>query len=54
MNVTVTAMYAGDRAVWAQTRAALQLVNQASQAAHRAWGFSETERVVYFRKTLGR
>lgn len=28
--------------------------NQASQAAHRAWGFSETERVVYFRKFLQR
>jgi aminoglycoside 6'-N-acetyltransferase I len=26
--------------------------NQASQAAHVAWGFSETERVVYFRKLL--
>lgn len=29
-----------------------QLNNVASQAAHRAWGFSETERVVYFRKLL--
>jgi aminoglycoside 6'-N-acetyltransferase I len=27
--------------------------NGGSQAAHRAWGFSETERVVYFRKPLG-
>jgi aminoglycoside 6'-N-acetyltransferase I len=26
--------------------------NHASQAAHLAWGFSETERVVYFRKRL--
>jgi aminoglycoside 6'-N-acetyltransferase I len=26
--------------------------NQASHAAHAAWGFSETERVVYFRKGL--
>jgi aminoglycoside 6'-N-acetyltransferase I len=26
--------------------------NRASHAAHRAWGFSETERVVYFRKAL--
>ncbi|MFY9841383.1 MAG: GNAT family N-acetyltransferase [Xanthobacteraceae bacterium] len=29
-----------------------QIDNQASQAAHLAWGFSETERVVYFRKLL--
>jgi aminoglycoside 6'-N-acetyltransferase I len=27
--------------------------NRGSQAAHRAWGFFETERVVYFRKPLG-
>jgi len=27
--------------------------NGGSQAAHRAWGFCETERVVYFRKPLG-
>ena len=27
--------------------------NGTSQAAHRAWGFCETERVVYFRKRLG-
>jgi aminoglycoside 6'-N-acetyltransferase I len=27
--------------------------NHASHAAHRAWGFEETERVVYFRKALG-
>jgi aminoglycoside 6'-N-acetyltransferase I len=27
--------------------------NLISHAAHRAWGFSETERVVYFRKKLG-
>jgi aminoglycoside 6'-N-acetyltransferase I len=27
--------------------------NLASHGAHRAWGFSETERVVYFRKALG-
>jgi aminoglycoside 6'-N-acetyltransferase I len=26
--------------------------NTASHAAHRGWGFSETERVVYFRKAL--
>jgi aminoglycoside 6'-N-acetyltransferase I len=26
--------------------------NHGSQAAHRGWGFSETERVVYFRKVL--
>jgi aminoglycoside 6'-N-acetyltransferase I len=26
--------------------------NYGSQAAHRGWGFSETERVVYFRKVL--
>jgi aminoglycoside 6'-N-acetyltransferase I len=26
--------------------------NEQSQAAHHAWGFSETERVVYFRKIL--
>jgi aminoglycoside 6'-N-acetyltransferase I len=29
-----------------------QLDNHASHAAHRAWGFSETERVVYFRKIV--
>jgi aminoglycoside 6'-N-acetyltransferase I len=29
------------------------LDNAASHAAHRAWGFAETERVVYFRKGLG-
>jgi aminoglycoside 6'-N-acetyltransferase I len=29
-----------------------QLDNRPSQAAHRGWGFSETERVVYFRKRL--
>lgn len=29
------------------------LDNQASQAAHHACGFEETERVVYFRKPLG-
>ena len=28
------------------------LANTASHAAHRAWGFEETERVVYFRKQL--
>jgi aminoglycoside 6'-N-acetyltransferase I len=27
-----------------------QIDNEASQAAHIGWGFSETERVVYFRK----
>jgi len=27
--------------------------NHASHAAHRSWGFSETERVVHFRKLLG-
>jgi aminoglycoside 6'-N-acetyltransferase I len=26
--------------------------NHGSHAAHRGWGFSETERVVYFRKPL--
>jgi aminoglycoside 6'-N-acetyltransferase I len=26
--------------------------NSASHAAHRGWGFAETERVVYFRKSL--
>jgi aminoglycoside 6'-N-acetyltransferase I len=29
-----------------------QIDNHASQAAHLAWGFSETERVVYYRKVL--
>ena len=29
-----------------------QLDNSTSQAAHLAWGFSETEKVVYFRKKL--
>lgn len=29
-----------------------ELDNHASQAAHLAWGFAETERVVYFRKAL--
>ncbi len=29
-----------------------QIDNTSSQDAHRAWGFSETERVVYFRKIL--
>jgi aminoglycoside 6'-N-acetyltransferase I len=29
-----------------------QIDNAASQAAHVVWGFSETERVVYFRKLL--
>jgi aminoglycoside 6'-N-acetyltransferase I len=29
-----------------------EIDNAASQAAHLAWGFSETERVVYFRKLL--
>jgi aminoglycoside 6'-N-acetyltransferase I len=28
------------------------LDNQVSHAAHRAWGFEETERVVYFRRAL--
>jgi aminoglycoside 6'-N-acetyltransferase I len=28
------------------------LENHASHAAHRGWGFAETERVVYFRKLL--
>ena len=27
--------------------------NHISHAAHRGWGFSETERVVHFRKFLG-
>ena len=31
-----------------------QIDNLESQIAHRAWGFSETERVVYFRKDLTR
>jgi aminoglycoside 6'-N-acetyltransferase I len=29
-----------------------ELHNVSSHAAHRSWGFSETERVVYFRKAL--
>lgn len=29
-----------------------EISNSASQEAHLAWGFSETERVVYFRKIL--
>lgn len=29
-----------------------ELDNRAAQAAHRGWGFAETERVVYFRKEL--
>ncbi len=29
-----------------------EIENGASQAAHSAWGFCETERVVYFRKLL--
>jgi aminoglycoside 6'-N-acetyltransferase I len=29
-----------------------QIDNGASQAAHLGWNFSETERVVYFRKCL--
>jgi len=29
-----------------------EIDNRVSHAAHRAWGFSETERVVYFRKPL--
>ncbi len=29
------------------------IANGASHAAHRGWGFVETERVVYFRKVLG-
>jgi aminoglycoside 6'-N-acetyltransferase I len=29
------------------------ITNGASHAAHRGWGFVETERVVYFRKVLG-
>jgi aminoglycoside 6'-N-acetyltransferase I len=31
-----------------------EIDNRASQAAHLSWGFAETERVVYFRKRLGR
>ncbi len=31
-----------------------QIDNLELQAAHQAWGFSETERVVYFRKLLGK
>ena len=30
-----------------------EIANLASHAAHRSWGFAETERVVYFRKMLG-
>jgi aminoglycoside 6'-N-acetyltransferase I len=30
-----------------------EIANGASHAAHRGWGFAETERVVYFRKVLG-
>jgi aminoglycoside 6'-N-acetyltransferase I len=30
-----------------------EIANLASHAAHRSWGFAETERVVYFRKVLG-
>jgi aminoglycoside 6'-N-acetyltransferase I len=30
-----------------------EITNSASRAAHRGWGFVETERVVYFRKALG-
>jgi aminoglycoside 6'-N-acetyltransferase I len=29
-----------------------QIENRAAHASHRGWGFSETERVVYFRKSL--
>lgn len=29
------------------------LENKISHQSHRGWGFSETERVVYFRKSLG-
>jgi aminoglycoside 6'-N-acetyltransferase I len=29
-----------------------EIANHASHAAHRGWGFVETERVVYFRKVL--
>ncbi len=38
----------GYREIGSDTR----LDNSVSQAAHVAWGFSETERVVYFRKSL--
>jgi aminoglycoside 6'-N-acetyltransferase I len=31
-----------------------EIDNHASHAAHRSWGFSETERVVYFRKPPGK
>jgi aminoglycoside 6'-N-acetyltransferase I len=31
-----------------------EIANSTSHAAHRVWGFVETERVVYFRKVLGR
>jgi aminoglycoside 6'-N-acetyltransferase I len=30
-----------------------EIANSASHAAHRGWGFVETERVVYFRRVLG-
>jgi aminoglycoside 6'-N-acetyltransferase I len=29
-----------------------EIENRTAHTAHRSWGFSETERVVYFRKTL--
>ncbi len=31
-----------------------EIFNQISQEAHAAWGFTETERVVYFRKLLSK
>lgn len=31
-----------------------EIDNRSSQAAHLSWGFAETERVIYFRKRLGR
>ena len=45
-------------AAWGRARGCRELAsdtplaNEASQAMHRALGFEETERVVYFRKTL--
>ena len=30
----------------------VEITNRPSQAAHEAWGFEETERVIYYRKTL--
>ncbi|HLH11371.1 MAG TPA: aminoglycoside 6'-N-acetyltransferase [Methylovirgula sp.] len=37
---------------WREIGSDTQIDNLGSQAAHRGWGFCETERVVYFRKIL--